>query len=267
MKISLSSLLSLVLILQVSGCVTTRRELNERRNQETQESPAVRSEDLSPESAPASSSETPASPQATSPAVQPITPVSPGNYGMEEMRAELARLSGKVEEMEQEKKSLQTSQLEEQKRLAEKIELLEKQLKEKEEQEKGPPVPEGKSAFQMGKESYFAAQYEAAIEYLNLFLKGQDAGKEVEEAVYIRGECHFKLKEFKKAIVDFSKFPEKFQKSNYHPKALLKIAESFESLEMKEDAKAFYQDLFEKFPKTVEGKLAKKKLSRKTGKP
>ena len=47
---------------------------------------------------------------------------------------------------------------------------------------------------------------------------------------------------------------------------MLKIGECFDALEMKEDAKAFYQDLFEKYPKTVEGKIAKKKMTGKSSK-
>jgi len=43
---------------------------------------------------------------------------------------------------------------------------------------------------------------------------------------------------------------------------LLRIAESFEATGRKDDAKVFYSDLVEKFPKTAEGKIAKKKLKK-----
>ena len=79
----------------------------------------------------------------------------------------------------------------------------------------------------------------------------------------MRGDCYFKKVQYNKAIVDFSHFPEKYQKSSYHPKALLRIAESFEAMGRKDDAKAFYSDLLEKFPRTAEGKLAKKRLKAK----
>ena len=63
--------------------------------------------------------------------------------------------------------------------------------------------------------------------------------------------------------MEFSKFPEKMQKSPYHPQALLRMGESFEGLGMKEDGRAFYSDLVEKFPKSPEAKAAKKRLSKK----
>ena len=90
----------------------------------------------------------------------------------------------------------------------------------------------------------------------------QEKGKQVEEATFLRGEANFKKLQYNKAILDYSKFPEKFQKSSFHPKALLRIAESFEAMGRKDDAKAFYSDLLEKFSKTAEGKIAKKKMKK-----
>ena len=240
----------------LSACVTTRSELNERREQQDEVAP-VKSENIQ--------TSEPAVVEATRPS--PLIPV-PANsqYGIEEMRAELAKLSGKIEEMEQEKKTQETAHVEEQNKLQAKIDELAKQLKEKEEQNNGPVVPEGKTPLQAAKDEYFAGNHEKAIQFLDPFLKNNDSGKDVEEAIFVRGESYFKLKQYKKAIVDYSKISEKFPKSKFTSKALLKIAECFEAMEMKEDAKAFYQDLFDKYPKTVEGKLAKKKLSGKTSK-
>jgi len=288
---NLQLLLLSVCLLSVQACVTTRAALNEKREQgdessvpSTSKNSSVKSEDLSPSvpaptpsvvetskpldasMAPVTTSATPVSPTPVRPSPLLPVPVSGGSYGMEEMRSELAKLSGKVEDMEQEKKTQDAAHQDEQNKLQAKITELEKQLKEKEEQNAGPAVPEGKTPFQAGKDAYFASSYGIAIQYFDQFLKTTDSGKDAEEATFLRGESNFKLKEYKKAIVDYSKFPEKYTKSNYHSKALLKIAESFEALEMKEDAKAFYADLLDKFPKTVEGKIAKKRLSGKASK-
>ena len=263
-----SQIFSIIIVstLVLSACVTTRSQLNEKREQTENEnvSSSVKSEDLNP-SEPAVI-EKPTSTEVVNSSVTPVSVASGSQYGMEEMRAELAKLSGKVEEMEQDKKSQQAAQAEEQVKLQAKIAELEKQLTEKEEQNTGPSVPSGKTPLEAAKDAYFSKSYETAIQFLDPFLKSNEQGKDVEEGTFIRGESYFKLKQFKKAIVDYSKFPEKFSKSNFASKALLKIAESFEALEMNEDAKAFYQDLFDKYPKTVEGKLAKKKLTGKSSK-
>lgn len=255
----LPQLLSVVFMLSfiISGCVTTRSELNDKRgllsSGPTEESEAptsstVKSEDLQP----------------NEPAV--VSAPAGSQYRMEELRSEVARLTGKIEELEHEKKSKETETAEEKNKLQAKIAELENALKEKEEQENGPKLPVGKTPVQAAKEAYLSTEYETAILYLDPFLKNNEKGKEVEEGTFIRGESYFKLKQYKKAIVDYSKFTDHFPKSNFSSKALLKIAESFEALQMKDDAKAFYQDLFDKYPKTVEGKLAKKKLVGKSSK-
>jgi TolA-binding protein len=275
----------------MSGCVTTRAQLNQERGitedsdegaaEETPSKSSVKSEDLSstPAQPPATVTNPPLTPQApggatvSNPPAQPPGPYAPaagaaasastGGYNAEELRAEIARLNGKVEELEHEKKLQEEDRANEQKKLQDQVVGLEKQLKES--QPEKLETPEGKSTFEAGKDAYFGGLFDQSIQYMDQYLQKNETSKdadakEVAEAVYIRGESYYKQKQYKKAIVDFSKFPEKFQKSPYHPKALLRIAESFEALGMKDDAKIFYSDLSEKFPKTAEGKLAVKRL-------
>jgi TolA-binding protein len=114
--------------------------------------------------------------------------------------------------------------------------------------------------YQKGKKEYTAGQLQPAIESLTLYLDRQPNGRHAEEATFKRAEAHYLLKEYKKAIVDYSKFPEKYNKSKHLPTALYKIGQSFEAMGMKDDAKGFYQELVEKFPKSSEAR----KIPRKT---
>ena len=188
MKSALFSISLFSLIFTLSACVTTRSELNGKRQQgevaeeDSRPNSSVKSEDLNA-SEPAVIEQKTESATASTPRPSPLVPVNPqptSQYGMEEMRAELAKLSGKVEEMEQDKKNQQAAQAEEQAKLQAKIAELEKQLKEKEEQEKGPVVPEGKTPFQAGKEAFFSNNYETAIQFFDAFLKDHEKGKEVD---------------------------------------------------------------------------------------
>jgi TolA-binding protein len=272
----------------LTACVTTRAQLNEERgitdanssseapSRTSQKTSAVQSEDLN-ESEPSESarSATVTNPPTTAGAAVSGATVSTasansspqaGGYGAEELRAEIARLNGRVEELEHEKK-LQTDDRDaQQKKLQDQVVGLEKQLKETE-----PVVvaaPEGKSTFEAGKDAYFGGLFDQSIQFMDQYLQKNENlkeadQKEVAEAIYIRAESYFKQKQYKRAIVDFSKFPERFQKSPYHPKALLRIAESFAAMGMKEDSKVFYSEIVDKFPKTAEGKLAKKRLLKK----
>ena len=278
----------------MNACVTTREQLNEERGIHTDEEEApvrssakrpVQSEDLPshamkaepeivrrPPTAEAASESkastlesTPASAGA-GPVLAPVPPAAPlakdvSSYGAEELRSEVARLTGEVEEMKHDKELGEKGRVEVSKKDQDRIVELEKKLKEL--QPDAPKVPEGKTPLEAGKDAFTSDNYDDAVLFMSQVLEKSDTGKQAEEATYIRGESYFKKQQFNKAIVDFSHFPEKFQKSTYHPKALLRIAEAFEMMGRKEDSKAFYSDLLDKFPKTAEGKLAKKRLKLK----
>lgn len=269
------------------GCVTTREQMNEERgigveaNDGSGGSSArgsVSSEEIAPkrankESVKESELKEPevvksvppmiAAPKENS-GVVPAPVILKGdlaNAGFDELRVEVARLTGRVEELEHEKEQVKKATEESEKKSQERIAELEKKLKEI--QPDAPVVPEGKTPFEAGKEAYLSEKWDDAVLLMTQALEKQDTGKEAEEAVYVRAECYFRKQQYNKAIVDFSKFSEKYQKSAYHPKALLRIAEAFEAMGRKDDSKAFYSDLSEKFPKTAEGKLAKKRLKSK----
>lgn len=231
-------------VIGLGACVTTRAQLNNEKAQ------------ASGEASPAASA--PAEPAATSPAEHASDSTSSPDRDV--LQSELARLIGRVDELEQreQKNKESVAQVE---ALQKKIEELEGKLKASEEKQKA--AEESKvDFFKLGKESFAAGKYsEANEQFQKLIDRGTDEPKVIEEATYLNGEAYFKQKEFKKAIVEYSKFTEKFQKSMFHPKALLKIAESFDGLGLGDDAKAFYQELSDKFPKTAEGKLAKKRLT------
>ncbi len=268
----------------LTACVTTRDQLNEERgihadmeaapSRSTPSSRGVQSEDLPtrtrsaepeivkrPAVATPSSEGASVSPPATAPGpyAPPAAPEKDvSSYGAEELRAEVARLTGEVEVLQHDKQMTEKMKSDEEKKAQDRIAELEKKLKEL--QPDAPKVPEGKTPLEAGKDAFTSDQYDDAILFMSQVLEKSDTGKDAEEATYIRGESYFKKQQFNKAIVDYSHFPEKFQKSAYHPKALLRIAEAFEMMGRKDDAKAFYSDLMDKFPKTAEGKLAKKRL-------
>jgi TolA-binding protein len=117
--------------------------------------------------------------------------------------------------------------------------------------------------FEKGKEEFGAGKLEDAAETLSAYLESSDK-KHVEDAIFMRGEAYYGLGEFKKAIVDYSKFPEKYRKSKKVPAALYKIGLSFDAMSMKDDAKAFYQEIVDKYEDSPEAKKAAKKLATKS---
>lgn len=245
MKAHLSSCITLCAIsLMMTGCLKTRAQLKEN----------------SDDTAPAAKG-TPAT-------VQEVQPQ--GAYVIDEIKAEMTRLNGRIEDLERAQKDAQAGAAadkatkDEIKKLETRIAELEtaqasmiEQLKKLQETPKAPADPA--EAYGQGKTQYDAGNFEAAIESFNAYLKTNHT-KYVEDATYLRAEAYYSLKQYKKAIIDYSKFPEKYTKSKFMPNALYKIGLSFEALGMKEDAKGFYQELIEKFPKSAEAKKVRSKV-------
>lgn len=183
---------------------------------------------------------------------------------IDELKTELARLTGRLEELEraqgQASKNESAAQLDAVKKLETRLNELEQaQIETLENLKKvqtSSPAADAVSWLEQGKSRLISGDLEGAAEALSEYLKSSKP-RQAEEATFLRGEAYFGLKQYKKAIIDFSKFPERFQKSRKMPEALYKIGLSFEALGMREDARNFFQELIEKFPKTVEAKKAK----------
>lgn len=204
------------------------------------------------------------------PAPQQVQDVRPqGQYVMDEMKQEITRLTGRIEDLERRaagSESAQADQAREElvKRMEARVTELERaQAAMIEELKKLQSAPAAAAASEdlmdKARDAIKAKNWDAAVETLGAVLKNPKS-RDAEEASFLRGEAHFELKQYKKAIIDFSKFPEKYSKSKRMPAALLRIGQSFEALGMKEDAKGFYAELADKYPGSPEGKRAKSKL-------
>lgn len=190
-----------------------------------------------------------------------------GQYVIDELKSEFTRLEGRVEDLERSHKASESgaasAKSEEVKKLETRIVELEtaqaSMLEALKKIESSPAAASDPSELlQKGRDQFGAGNFEGALESLNAYLKTAKP-KKSEEATFLRGEAYYALKDYKKAIVDFSKFPEKFPHSSRMPQALFKIGKSFDALGMKDDAKGFYQELTEKYPKSPEAKKVKSK--------
>jgi tol-pal system protein YbgF len=233
-------LLSALLAVSMSGCLKTRAQLNQDRDEDTRRPQPAHVEEVKPQ----------------------------GQYVIDEIKSEMTRLQGRVEDLERsQKESGQASNrahAEEMKKLEGRIVELEQaqanMLEElKKVRDNAQANADPNEAFEKAKASYDSKQYDAAIDGFTLYLKNSKA-KRAEEAHFFRGESFFQLKQYKKAIVDYSKFPEKYTSSKRLPDALYKIGLSFDALGMKSDAQGFFAEVVEKFPKSAEAKKAKTKL-------
>ncbi|RZA08007.1 MAG: tetratricopeptide repeat protein [Proteobacteria bacterium] len=213
---------------------------------------------------------------------------------MEALQSEIGRLQGKLEEMdhnrqkdnssaregtekqvselrirlEEQQKAQNASQqalFEEIKRLREEnIQLADSMAKKA---ASAPAAPSGaskkgaKGAYDSGLAAYKAKDYDGALEGMRGYLEGMPNGKFALSARYYVGDSLYAKKDFTNAIVEFGAVQEKSPSSSWGRKAALRIAESFNALGKKKDAKTFAQMLVDSAPDSPEAKRAKKFLN------
>jgi tol-pal system protein YbgF len=192
-----------------------------------------------------------------------------GQYVIDEIKSEITRMTGRIEELERTDKqdegkaSGSKEQLAKLETRVQELEQAQAQMIEAIKKMQSAPAPlDAGTAFEKGRKHFEDGDDDEAIKALSQYLKS-GGEKHAEEATFLRGEAYYRQKQFKKAIVDYSQFPEKWKRSKRMPSALLRIANSFEALGMKEDAQGFYQEVVEKYPKSPEAKKAKARVKGK----
>jgi TolA-binding protein len=182
-----------------------------------------------------------------------------GGYVIDEMKGEITRLQGRLEDLErsQKQQTPNAASTDDMKKLESRIIELEQaqanMLDAIKKMQDSPPTADPAEMLKKGKNQVEAGNHEGAIETFGHCLKSAK-GKVREDCTFARAEAYYAHKDYKKAIVDYSRFPEKFTSSSYMPRALFQIGRSFEALGMKDDAKGFYQELVEKFPEATKSR-------------
>lgn len=109
------------------------------------------------------------------------------------------------------------------------------------------------------------AKIEAQLAATNEELRQLKTRKETPEAKpnkdsYKMAEEAFTKRDFKQAIVDYEAYRKQNPKGKNYPAATFKIGMAFHELNMKDEAKAFYEEVVAKFPSSKEAKKASQKL-------
>jgi TolA-binding protein len=87
-----------------------------------------------------------------------------------------------------------------------------------------------------------------------------------EAGPFAAAEANFDAKKWKEAILDYEKYRKANPKGKQFSTATYKIGAAFQELGMSEEAKAFYEEVVQKFPKSKEAPKAQAKLKGLSGK-
>jgi len=88
-----------------------------------------------------------------------------------------------------------------------------------------------------------------------------DKGSDKKKNPYDEAEDHFAQKDWKKALTLYEKYRVKNPNGEHYPMATYKMAVSFQELKMNKEAKLFYEEVVEKFPKSKVAKQATFRLN------
>ncbi len=81
------------------------------------------------------------------------------------------------------------------------------------------------------------------------------------DALFRMGEISYGEKRYREAVLSYGKVAQDFPRSDKAPDALLRTGEAMAALDLKDDAKAIFQDVVKRYPKTTAAKKASARLA------
>jgi tol-pal system protein YbgF len=151
------------------------------------------------------------------------------------------------------------------KQLRDTIQTTQKALAELPPSEAAPEVVVGESEavrrdYEAARRALEKKDYKLAVGRFKDFLKKHAKSKLAVNAQYWLGECHYALREFDQAIIEFDAVRRKYPQGDKVPAALLKQGYAFAELGEKVNARLILQEVVEKYPQSSEAAKAKLKL-------
>jgi tol-pal system protein YbgF len=126
--------------------------------------------------------------------------------------------------------------------------------------EKAAAVRDPEAVYQKGYKETVDKDYDRAIETLGAFLSEFPGHRLAGNAQYWIGEIFYGKGDWERAIIEFDKVIKTHPKGEKAGAATLKQAFAFENLGSKKEARVLLEEVVEKFPKSPEAALARKRL-------
>jgi|GEM_PF-1708412 len=187
----------------------------------------------------------------------------------QEMKVEMARLNNTVEnhaqshaqQMEDLKKDLaqlQTKVLS----IESKTSVLEQRAVAEETTAKQKAEERSRATYENAKRLYEDGHYIEASEMLKEIVKARPNTDEAKKSQYLLAETYFANKEYASAAIEYSEYQKKYAQDILVPNAIFRQAQAFKLLGKKREARLFYQEVIERFPKSIFAQKAKYELKK-----
>jgi len=113
--------------------------------------------------------------------------------------------------------------------------------------------------YKLARKNHEQKNYEIAEKYYTSMI-GTKSSWSDEKSRFFLGKMYVEWGQYKKAIIALQDFADKYPKSRNIANAVYAQAESFLALNQKKEAEVFLKDVIQRFPRTEEAKLARKRL-------
>lgn len=186
---------------------------------------------------------------------------------LERIEAEVRLLSGGSEGQSVQMKQLQQSMESRYRDLEMRIVAIEGQIKLFQQELKqaiaivNPKLEQERKELEKGLGLMGQTKYKEAIQAFEQFLKKYPKSLSKGEALFWIAESREAMGESSLAIKDYQKFVTLYPKSDKAPLAILKQGEAFLKLNMKKEAKVFWEKLIKEYPQSTEASQAKSKIA------
>ena len=117
--------------------------------------------------------------------------------------------------------------------------------------------------YQAAYSDYLAGRFDLARASFTEYLRRYPDTEVSDNAQYWVGECLYATGDFAGAIAEFGKVTQQYPKGDKVPAALLKSGIAYSRLKNTDEAKRYYQQVIQKYPKSDEARLARERLAQK----
>lgn len=179
----------------------------------------------------------------------------------EQIRTELTRMTNYVEEQTIYQRRTSEELKQEIAGLVGRIDGLEKKIQAMEEAEKEADKAPS-ATIEQGQKLIDSERYDEAGEVFREVIRKNASTNEVKRARYLLGESLFFGKNYASAALEYSEYKRAYPKDQRVAEATFRQAQCFKSLNKKKEARLFFQELLDKYPKSTLVPRARDELKR-----
>jgi TolA-binding protein len=119
-----------------------------------------------------------------------------------------------------------------------------------------------KPTYDLGKRLFDEGKFNEASDVLKSVTHSKPHSDDARKAQFLLGESLFSAKDYASAVLEYSEFKKSYPKDALIPNAIYRQANSFKSMGRAKEARLFYQELLEKFPKSSFSAKAKQEMKK-----